>query len=151
MKTSLILFLVGGSILVGNLYAADGFVTSDEMIWKDEWVRANLPKAPAKESAPAVIVVRNLGGVTKDARGRESLRIDQTEYRRGLFCHANSLLIGRPNPPRREPGQELAFAALMASDVPKVCRVLIVRPPGGVRPPRAPAERHREGPGTTQE
>jgi len=81
-----------GVIFMSNECRAGGLVTPDEMLQKAQWVKVNLPKFAATEPTAAIIVERNLGQVIKDARGKSPLQIGKTQYKRGLFCHANSLL-----------------------------------------------------------
>jgi alpha-galactosidase len=93
--------LVVGVILMAATAVRAGPVapTTDEMKVKDEWVRQNLAAKPAEQPGPGVVVIANHGNVGKDARGKGPLRLGKTEYKRGLFCHAPSLLAVRlPSP-----------------------------------------------------
>jgi len=83
----------------GTLRAGAVAPTPDEMKVKDEWVRRNLAAGAMEQPAPGIVVIANHGTVGKDARGKGPLHLGKTVYRRGLYCHAPSLLAVRlPSP-----------------------------------------------------
>jgi alpha-galactosidase len=87
--------------------------TSEEMKTRDEWVRAHLldarfgslpdrpAAAPAPAAGPGLEVLENHDPVIPNSRGGKPLKINQAEYHRGLYCHANSKVVVRlPGPAR---------------------------------------------------
>ena len=68
----------------------------DEMIVARRWVAARfqgVQEVPPLETG--LTVAANYGPVQKDGRGEKPLRIGDTRYSRGFYCHANSRIAVR--------------------------------------------------------
>ncbi len=71
-------------------------VAPEELAEAHAWSAASFQSIkPSPANQPALIVVANHDAVKRNARGSRPLRIGNTEYSRGLYCHAFSKLIVR--------------------------------------------------------
>ena len=101
--------------------AAGGFVRPEEMAQKDRWVKAHLlecllkpvplrpPKSPSKPE-PGLTVLANNDPVIRNERAGQPLRLGNTPYTRGLYCHAVSKIVVRL------PGPGKTFTAVVGLD-----------------------------------
>jgi len=115
-----------GVVLLGLLATAgrgwaDGFVQPEEMARKDQWVKKHLlecrlrpvplrpPESPAQPQ-PGLTVLANNDPVIQNQRAGQPLRLGDTEYTRGLYCHAVSKVVVRL------PGPGKTFTAVVGLD-----------------------------------
>ena len=87
--------------------------TAGEMADARRWIAAKLQGTPAEDQQPeppCLLVLENNDAVQKNARMGRPLKLGGREYRRGLFCHANSKVVVRL------PGPGKAFAATIGLD-----------------------------------
>ena len=88
-------------VLPAGLSAADDLVRPDEMAIKDYWICQSVVNATRSQTGPGVHVIRNHVPVSRDARDKQPLKIEKVQYKRGLSCHAPSLLLVKlPGPGR---------------------------------------------------
>jgi len=75
-------------------------VTPEEMAETREWVAAKFQGVPhARPAPPGLVVLANHDPVHQNARGGRPLKIGNSQYTRGLYCHAYSKIIVRlPGP-----------------------------------------------------
>ena len=63
--------------------------TSDEIAETRYWVAAKFEGIQTPEATePGLVVLANHGPVQKNARGKGPLRIGDTQFDRGFYCHA---------------------------------------------------------------
>jgi len=106
----LALLFWGLSVLADRPILAEG-VTADELISARRWAAARfqgLQELPPP--VPGITVVENYGPVQKNGRADRTLRIGQSRYTRGFYCHANSRIMVRL------PGPGATFNAVVGVD-----------------------------------
>jgi alpha-galactosidase len=105
-QTTAILFL-----LAQAPFAHAVSVSADEMAEARQWAAARFEGAQeARKTEPALLVLANHDAVQRNGRSGKPLRIVQTEYTHGLFCHAFSKIIVRL------PGPGQSFTATVGVD-----------------------------------
>ena len=85
--------------------------TPDEMAEARRWIAAKFEAVQEeKKPEPGLLVLANNDPIIKNNRGGKPLRIVDTEYTRGLFCHAVSKVVVRL------PGPAKTFTAIVGID-----------------------------------
>ncbi|MCL5098687.1 MAG: alpha-galactosidase [Candidatus Omnitrophica bacterium] len=104
-------FLVALLLAIQAPSAQSITATADEMTEARGWVDAKFKGlVPSTEGRAGLQVLANLGPVQKNTRDGAPLVIAGVQYRRGLFCHANSKIIVHL------PGPGKSFAAIAGVD-----------------------------------
>ena len=102
--------MIGFLAIVCGRHAA-AFVQPDEMAQKDQWVKKHLldcrlnpspverAVSPPTPPQPGLTVLANNDPVIRNERAGQPLRLGDTQYARGLYCHAVSKVVVRlPGP-----------------------------------------------------
>ncbi len=84
--------------------------SADELATARQWVQSRLLGKPPEVSSPGLEVIANHDPVQKNGRFERPLRLGDTEYGRGLYCHADSKVIVRL------PGPGKTFSAVVGVD-----------------------------------
>lgn len=92
------LLLIGAA----NMSVAAIAPTDAEMGQRDAWVAAKFSGDVSTSQPTGLVVQKNYGPVQRNARDGQPLRIAETTYTHGLFCHAPSVLrVQLPAPATR--------------------------------------------------
>lgn len=94
-----VFFLIAADIVASPVRAAEP--AEGAMGEASHWVAAKLGGVPESSppESPGLVVLANNDPVQKNARGGRPLRIVNTEFTRGLYCHAFSkILVRLPGP-----------------------------------------------------
>ena len=102
---TLILFLLSSTVI----YAVSPL--PEEMSERDQWIGAKFQGTqPEIPEQPGLIVMANYGQVQLNTRDGQPLRIANQQFKRGLYCHANSMVVVRL------PGPAKTFSAKVGID-----------------------------------
>ena len=83
--------------------STDSLVSAAEMNAARQWISAKFEGVvPPSTVEPGLVVLANNGPVQMNSRAGQPLKIGETEYTRGLYCHAVSrVLVRLPSPGKR--------------------------------------------------
>lgn len=101
------------TMLIAGLALAAPAVTPapEELSWVRRWTAAQFGESPPPAAGEAgIVVLANLDPVQKNGRAGRPMRIADREFRRGLYCHAESRLRVQLLEPAR------SFSALVGVD-----------------------------------
>ena len=99
MTSTIFVFGLMVVVLFGTTLATAVTPTAKEMEERDSWLAAKLQGSSTKDWKPELVVLANYDPIQRNGHGGEPLKIKETEFARGLFCHAPSKIVVRlPSP-----------------------------------------------------
>lgn len=104
------IFLVMVSSCLCSLFAGALGPTADELATARQWTQARLLGEPPVAVSPGLEVIANHDPVQKNGRFEKPLKLGDTEYVRGLYCHADGQVLVRL------PGPGKTFSAVVGVD-----------------------------------
>jgi len=93
-----IALMMGGAVMGLVTAAAEASVTPAEMAEMRKWVAVKLENAAPPEPSGSLTVLAHFDAVWRNCRVDRPLTLGAREYRRGLFTHAPSDLLGKGLP-----------------------------------------------------
>ncbi len=110
MNITRTLFLLLSFTFLVSLCAKAVSPNADELATARQWAQARLLGMQVEAVSPGLEVIANHDPVQKNGRFEKPLRLGDTEYGRGLYCHADSKVIVRL------PGPGKTFSAVVGVD-----------------------------------